>query len=191
MKKQSKKIISLLLAAIMLITLVDPVATHAAAKSPVTKISTEYLRTGEKSGSTVRLHFWGSYFYRTTVTLAKSSKKTKIRLKYDHKIRPSKSGTFKLTVGKKTVKVCTLRSYPYGMSDGRPDYGYTTEVYLESVEIKTGKKWKKIKLANDQVKRGVFAKMNTYTLKKIPKGTKIRFTFHACVGVPRTSSAIR
>ncbi len=191
MKKQSKKIISLLLAVIMLMTVVDPLVTHAAAKSPVTKISTEYLRTGKKSGSTVRLQMWGSYFYRTTVTLAKSSKKTKIRLKYDHKIRPSKSGTFKLTVGKKTVTVCTLRSYPYVRQGYGEDFGYTTEVYLESVEIKTGKKWKKIKLANDQVRRGVFAKMNTYTLKKIPKGTKVRFTFHACVGIPRTSSAIK
>ena len=172
----------------MLMTVVDPTVSHAATKSPVTKVTTQDIRNKDKFGNSFILHFWGCYYYRTTVTLAKSSKKTKIKLKYSHQIRPSKSGAFKLTIGKKTVTICKVNSFPYNqkLAEGR---GHTTNLYLESVEIKTGNKWKKVKVTNDGVEaEGVRSEMKTFTLKKIPKGTKIRFTFNACVGTPRTSS---
>lgn len=167
----------------MLMTVVDPTVSHAATKSPVTKVTTQDIRNKYRFGGVVDLDLWGNYYYCTTVTLAKSSKKTKIKLKYSHQIRPLKSGAFKLTVGKKTVTVCKLYSYPYKVK------GHTTNLYLESVEIKTGNKWKKVKVTNDGVKaEGVRSEMKTFTLKKIPKGTKIRFAFNARVGTPRTSS---
>lgn len=184
MLKQSKKIISLLLAIIMLVTVIDPTVSHAATKIPVTKVTTQDIRNKDKFGSIIDLHLWGNYYYRTTVTLAKSSKKTKIKLKYNHQIRPLKSGAFKLTVGKKTVTICKLYSYPYKVK------GHTTNLYLESVEIKTGNKWKKVKVTNDGVKaNGVYSEMKTLTLKKIPKGTKMRFTFNARIGFPRVDSS--
>lgn len=188
MLKQSKKIASILLAIIMLMTAINPTVVHAATKSPVTKVTTQDIRNKDRFGNSFILHSWGCYYYRTTITLAKSSKKTKIKLKYSHRIRPCKSGTFKLTVGKKTTTVCKIYSYPYKTVNHKV-LGHTTNLYLESVEIKTGSKWKKVKVTNDGIEaEGVRSEMKTFTLKKVPKGTKIRFTFNACVGTPRTSS---
>lgn len=164
MKKTIKKIASLLLAIIMLMTVIDPTASYAATKSPLKKITRQDTRNGWKYGSTMEMQFWGNFYYRITVDFAKSTKKTKLKLKYSHQIRPSKPGAIKLTVGKKTVKLCKLVSYPYDKE------GYsirTTNLYLESVEIKTGKKWKKVKVNNDGVKvNNVYSEMKTYTLKK-------------------------
>jgi len=192
LKKQSKKIISLLLAAIMLMTVVDPVATHAAAKSSVAKVTLQPIKNGlnywERSGSTVTTPAAGNFYYRITVNLAKSSKKTKLKLKYSHQVRPSKSGTVKLTVGKKTVRLCKFKSFPYKQRYNL-DVDTATNIYLESVEIKTGKKWKKVAVTNDGVKRdGVHSEMRAYTLKKIPKGAKIRFTFNMRIAVPRRAA---
>ena len=173
----------------MLMTVVDPTVSYAAAKSPVTKVTTQDIRNKDKFGNSFILPSWGNYYYRTTVTLTKTSKKTKIRLKYNHQIRPCKSGTFKLTVGKKTTTVCKIYSYPYKTINNRV-LGHTTNLYLESVEIKTGKKWKKVKVTNDGIKaNGVYSEMKTLTLKKIPKGTKMRFTFNARIGFPRVDSS--
>lgn len=187
MGKWTKRI-SLLLAIIMLVTIVAPTTAVQAAKSPVTKITTQNITANKKLGKTFYLSLWGNYNYRTTVDLAKSSKKTKLKLKYSHKIHPSKSGTFKLTVGKKTVTVCKPMSYPY-KQQGIPDHLTTSlniDLYLEKIEIKTGKKWKKVKITHDGVKaEGVHSEMKTLTLKKIPKGTKLRITFNARVGTPR------
>lgn len=188
MLKQSKKIISLLLVIIMLAAAAAPTTTVQAAKSPVTKSTTQDTRTGKKYGNTFYLPFWGNYYYRTTVNLRASSKKTKFKLKYSHKIRNMKSGTFKLTVGKKTVTICKPDSFPY------TNYGVPPELleddrinlYLESVEIKTGKKWKKVKITNaGVVKDNLYSEMKPFTLKKIPKGTQMRITFNARVGTPR------
>lgn len=189
MRKQTRRIASLLLVLTMMANILAPTTVvYAATKSPVTKVTTQDIRNKDKFGNSCTLHLWGCYYYRTTATLAKSSKKTKIKLKYSHQIRPLKSGTFKLTVGKKTVTVCKIYSYPYKTVNNKV-LGHTTNLYLESVEIKTGNKWKKVKVTNDGVEaEGVRSEMKTFTLKKIPKGTKIRFTFNACVGTPRTSS---
>lgn len=176
----------------MLMTVVDPTVSYAAAKSPVAKVTRQDIRNGWKYGSTMTMQFWGNFHYRITVDLAKSSKKTKLKLKYSHKVTPSKSGTIKLTVGKKTVKLCKLVSYPYKKE------GYSsssdTKLYLDSVEIKTGtgKKWKKVKITNDGViANNVHSEMEALTLKKIPKGTKMRFIFNARVSVPRADSSVR
>ncbi len=189
MKKWIKRF-SLLLTVIMLATAVTPTTAVQAAKSPVTKIATQNITANEKLGKTFYLHLLGNYNYRTTVSLAPSSKKTKLKLKYSHKIRPSKSGTLKLTVGKKTVTICKPMSYPY-KQQGVPDHLTTflnINLYLEKVEIKTGtsKKWKKVKVTHDGVKaEGVYSEMKAFTLKKISKGTKIRITFNARIGTPR------
>lgn len=185
MGKRTKRI-SLLLAIIMLVTIVTPTTAVQAAKSPVIKYTTQDIRRGNKYGKTFYLPSWGTFNYRTTVSLAASSKKTKLKLKYSHKIRPSKSGTIKLTVGKKTVTVCKPESFPHRQY-GVPDHlAPTPKLYLERVEIKTGKKWKKVKITHDGVKaEGVHSEMKTLTLKKIPKGTKLRITFNARVGTPR------
>lgn len=186
MKKTIKKVIGLLLAMVMLMTVIDPTVSYAATKSPVTKVTRQDVRNGWKYGSTMNLQFWGNYHYRITATLAKSSKKTKLKLKYSHKVTPSKPGAIKLTVGKKTVKLCKLVSYPYDKE------GYkirTANIYLESVEIKTGKNWKKVNITNDGIRVSeVYSEMKALILKKIPKSTKMRFNFNIQVGVPRTSS---
>ncbi len=189
MLKQSKKIISLLLAVVMLISVADPVVSYAVTKKPVTKITLQPIKNGthlwDKSGSTVITPAAGNFYYRITVNLAKSSKKTKLKLKYSHQIRPSKSGTAKLIVGKKTVKLCKFKSFPYKQRYNL-DIDTATNIYLESVEIKTGKKWKKVSVTNDGVKRDeVHSEMKTLTIKKIPKSTKIRFTFNMRIAVPR------
>ena len=172
----------------MLATTVAPTTTVQAAKSPVTKSSTQDTRTGKKYGNTFYLPLLGNYYYRTTVNLRTSSKKTKFKLKYSHQIRAMKTGTFKLTIGKKTVTVCKPESFPYANYGVPPELwgAGTTHIYLESVEIKTGKKWKKVKITNaGVVKDNVYSEMKPFTLKKIPKGTQMRITFNARVGVPR------
>lgn len=177
------KRISLLLAIIMLAVTVAPTTTaHAAAKSPITKITGQPIKNGINKWGRDKdfavTPFFGSYYYRTTVTFAKSSKKTKLKLKYSHQVRQSKPGTVKLTVGKKTVTICKFKSFPY-KQEYNIDDDVVTKVYLESVEIKTGKKWKKVKITNDGVKAGdIYSEMKPFTLKKIPKGTKMRFTFN-------------
>lgn len=184
--KQWTKRISLLLAIIMLVTIVTPTTVAQAAKSPVTKVTRQDIRNKWKYGSTMTMQFWGNFRYRVTVDLAKSSKKTKLKLKYSHKITPSKSGAIKLAVGKKTVKLCSLKSYPYDKEGYRIR---TTNLYLESVEVKTGKKWKRAKITKDGIKaEDIHSEMKTLTLKKIPKGTKVRFIFNARTGIPRVSS---
>ena len=181
MKRWTKRF-SLLLAIMMLVTTVTPTTTAQAAKSPVTKFTGQPIKNGINKWGRYKdfavTPFFGSYHYRTTVTFAKSTKKTKLKLKYNHQIRQSKPGAVKLTVGKKTVKICKFKSFPYKQEYNIND-DVVTKIYLESIEIKTGKKWKKVKITNDGVKAGdVYSEMKPLTLKKIPKGTKMRFTFN-------------
>lgn len=183
-KKWTRSFCLLLAIMIMFVATVNPTKVYAA-ESPVTKVTGQPIKNGVdkwgKSGDTVITPFWGSYYYRITVNFAKSSKKTKIKLNYTHQIHLSKPGTIKLTVGKEKVTLCKFKSYPFEQDD------ITTKFYLESVEIRIGKKWKKVKITNDGVKSGeVYSEMKTLTLKKIPKGSKMRMTFNVWrVNVPR------
>lgn len=182
MKKWTKRI-SLLLAVIMLVTAITP-TTAQAAKSPITKITRQPIRNGihfwDVNGNIVTTPFWGNYYLCTTVTFAKSPKKTKLSLSYSHQVTPSKSGVVKLKVGKKTITVCKLKSAPKEPSHA------VAHVYLDSVEIKTGKKWKKIAITNDGVMENeIHSEMQPLTLKKIPKGTKMRMIWNVRIWVPR------
>lgn len=185
MIKKWTKSFSLLAIMIVFAVVVNPTVSHAT-ESPVTKIDGQPIKNGiecwGKSGDAVITPFWGRFYYRTTVTLAESSKKTKIKLKYSHHVTPSKPGAFKLTVGKKTVRICKLVSHPSEPSHAKAN------IFLESVQIKTGNKWKKVAITNDGVKLdGVYSEMKDLTLKKIPKGTKLRIMFNVRIWVPRKS----
>lgn len=190
MKRKWTKNFSLLLAImIMFAVAINPTAAYAA-ESPVTKITSQPIKNGldrwGKSGDTVITPFWGNYYYRITVNFAESPKKTKIKLNYMHQIRPSKPGTIKLKVGKKKVALCKFECYPIEQDNITTKISLESKFYLESVEIKTGKKWKKVAITNDGVKsEGVYSEMKTLTLKKIPKGSKMRITFNIRSNVPR------
>lgn len=152
---------------------IAPETSYAASK-PVKKVVIKDITNKKIIGSTIKSEQLSTHDYYVTVTLTKSSKKTKIKLKYPEIVRRGKTAPIKLTIGKKSVTIGKIKPYT-----GKSPTGRTVRqanVSLKSVAVKTGKKWKKMKLfhyADDPIQWY----MKDFSLKKIPANTQIRIKF--------------
>lgn len=174
MYKLTKRLISLLLTAVVLAGAVSPETSYAASK-PVKKVVVKDITDGKVIGSTIKAPSYNPHDYYVTVTLAKSSKKTKIKLKYPEIVPRGKTAPIKLTIGKKSVTIGKIKPYT-GKNLYTGKNVRQANVSLKSVSIKMGKKWKKVKLfhyASDPIQWY----MKDFSLKKIPANTQIRIKF--------------
>ncbi len=162
MKTWTKKFVSLLLATVILAGIASPEISYAAS-SPIKKVTIKEVASGKKIGSTIEPPLYIGKDYRITVTLAKSSKKKTIKFTYPFTVKYGKKRAVKLTVGGKTSTICKIKANPSPKT-------LQANVDLKSAHIKTGNKWKKIKLKTSE---GVNT-IKAFTLKKIPKNTQIR-----------------